>query len=80
VSKWKTIRKERLEDYASYEFTRGALSGAAVATAAAGVGGNPVLFGTGIGFVLALVAYSHLHRNSFSRIRKAIDDAGGEDL
>jgi len=78
VAEFTTVRKEELEDYAGYQFTQGVLSGAAVATAAAGLGDDPVFFGLGIGFVVAAVAHSIIYSNRFKRIRKAIDDSGGD--
>lgn len=80
TSKWKTIRKSYLREFGDYKEDRGFLRGVT-----AGWAGWALAEWSGIMFVLSILvlAVYWLHGNSyedsFTSIRKAIEDARGEN-
>jgi len=78
MSKWKTIRKSRLRRFRNYEQANSILFGAFVVSMLYAVGGDASVTMPMLIFVF-YVAHWYNRRNRFTRIRKAIDDAGGEN-
>jgi len=83
VSKWKYIRKEHLLGYATYEWIQGFFLGAFMALISISFVANRlpqsrVYFVQAAVFGLFAVVHWYYRRGQFTRIRKAIDYAGGD--
>jgi uncharacterized membrane protein YfcA len=76
VSKWKYIRKKNLRDFEAYNLAAGILVGLGVGALLNVIGGSG-----SIGSVLVIFAMSigfwYIHKDDFSRIRKAVEDSRG---
>jgi len=77
VSKWKYVRKNTLRKYGDYEQASGILLGVFVACMLNAVDGTASI-GPALLIFVVYVAHWYTHRNRFSRIRGAIDDARGD--
>jgi len=77
VSKWKYVRKDTLRRYGNYEQGSGILLGLFVASMLSAVGGSASL-GPAVLIFVVYVAYWYKNRNQFSRIKKAINAARGD--
>ena len=75
MSKWKYVRKERLETFQAYEWVQGLLTGASITLLIPGSYSTGI--GAGVAFLLVVIIHWYSNSNNFTRIRKAINDAGG---
>ncbi|WP_313694237.1 hypothetical protein [Halorarum halobium] len=78
MSEWKYVRKKNLRNFEGYNLAAGILVGLGVGALLDVIGGygsiGPVLF------IFAMsIGFWYVHRDEFTRIRKAIDDAGGDN-
>ena len=78
MSKWKYIRKKNIQRFKTYVQGMGLLAGISVYSMLNVVGGSGSLPASLL-LLGIYVAYWRAHRNKFSRIRKAVRDARGEN-
>lgn len=72
MSEWKYVRKKNLRDYADLTFATGIFLGGAIGTL-------PFSVPLTVAFLIASALLWSMRRQ-FDRVRKAINNAGGEDL